>query len=157
MTRICVQATIGQPAATTERLLQEYMSSRRRGDGTIALPLRVRFRQSGGDDLSIAHDVVVHFTKGRDASNLNDTFLVNWMPSGEGPYPSFSGLLNVHAETDQRHSRIELDGAYAAPGGLLGRAFDALIGSTIARSSLADFIERLAADISPAASSTTRQ
>jgi len=157
MTRICVEAKVSQPAATTERLLEAYMNGRKRGDGSISLPLRVRFRQGGGDDLAIAHDVIVHFRKVRDAEDLSDIFFVNWMPSGEGPYPSFSGVMNVVAEADKRHSRIELDGAYAAPGGVLGRAFDAMIGSSIARSSLADLIERLAADLTPATSSTTRQ
>jgi hypothetical protein len=157
MTRIRVQATVGQPAAATERLLQEYMSGRRRGDGTISLPLRVRFHEGGGDDLSVVHDVVVHFTKSYHASGPNETFLVNWMPSGEGPYPSFSGVMNVYPEADARRSRIELDGAYEAPGGVIGRVFDAAIGSTIARSSLADLVERLAADLTPAASSTTRR
>ncbi len=155
MTRICVEATVEQPAATTERMLQDYMNDRRRGDGTIALPLRIRFREGDSDDLSLAHDVIVHFSKDRHADNRS--FIVNWTPSGEGPYPSFSGVLNVYAQADVRHSRIELDGAYAAPGGILGRAFDASVGSKIARSSLTDLIERVAADLKPAASSATRQ
>ncbi|MDQ2993172.1 MAG: hypothetical protein M3R30_10200 [Candidatus Eremiobacteraeota bacterium] len=155
MTRICVQATVEHPPTTTERLLQAYMNDRRRSDGSIALLLRIRFREGGSDDLSLAHDVIVHFSKDRHVDN--HSFIVNWSPSGEGPYPGFPGMMNVLAEPDVRHSRIELDGAYAAPGGIVGRAFDATIGSAIARSSLTDFVERVAADLKPVASSTTRQ
>lgn len=90
-------------------------------------------------------------------STITVSSSVNWAPSGEGPYPSFSGVLNVYAEPDVRHSRIELDGAYAAPGGILGCALDAIVGSTIARFSLTDPIERVAVDLKAAASSTTRQ
>jgi len=156
MTRICVQAIVGQPAAATERLLQEYMAQRTRGDGSIALPLRTRFR-AGSDDLSLAHDVVARFRKGRDFENLNDTFFVDWEPSGEGPYPTFSGTMNVYAESDPRESRLEIDGTYEAPGGMIGKIFDILIGRRMARASLADLVERIASDLTPVASSATRR
>jgi len=156
MRRICVQAVVGHPAATTEHLLQDYMDERVRGDGSVALPLRMRFR-AGRDDLALAHDVVVRFRKGRDAENLNDTFFVDWQPSGEGPYPAFSGTMNVYAESDPRQSRLEIDGTYDAPGGAIGRIFDALIGRRMARASLADLVERIAADLTPFSSSATRR
>ena len=156
MPRICVHAVVGQPAATTEQLLQDYMDERSRGNGSVALPLRMRLR-AGRDDLTLAHDVVVRFRKGRDAENLNDTFLVDWEPSGEGPYPTFSGMMNVYAEPDHRESRLEIDGNYEAPGGMIGRIFDALIGRRMARASLADLVERIASDLTPVSSSPTRR
>jgi hypothetical protein len=133
MTRICVQAKVPQSAATTERLLEAYV-------------------RSGGENLALAHDVVIHFRKVRDADDLADVFFVNGTPPGDGPYPTFSGVMNVYPETDRRHSRLELDGAYSTPSGVLGRDFDATAGSTIARSSLVDLIERLAADLTSATS-----
>jgi hypothetical protein len=156
MTRICVQATVGHPAATTAEMLQAYMAERARGDGTIALPLRMRFR-TGRDDLSLAHDVLVRFRKGRDADDLNDTFYLDWEPSGEGPYPSFSGTMNVYAAPDPRESGLEIDGTYDAPGGFFGRLFDAFIGRRMARVSLADLVDRIAGDLTPVASSPTRR
>jgi len=156
MTRICVQAVVGHPTAATGHLLQDYMDERVRGDGSVALPLRMRFR-AGRDDLALAHDVIVRFRKGRDAENLNDTFFVEWQPSGEGPYPTFSGTMNVYAEPDPRQSRLEIDGTYDSPGGAIGRIFDALIGRRMARASLADLVERIAADLTPVSSSATRR
>jgi hypothetical protein len=132
------------------------MDQRTRGDGSIALPLRMRFR-SGRDDLALAHDVLVRFRKGRDAENLNDTFFLDWEPSGQGPYPTFSGSMNVYAETDPRGSRLEIDGNYQAPGGMIGQLFDALIGRRMARVALADLVERIATDLTPVASSPTRR
>jgi len=132
------------------------MAQRTRGDGSIALPLRIRFR-AGRDDLALAHEVVARFRRGRDAENLNDTFYVDWAPSGEGPYPTFSGVMNVYPESDPRESRLEIDGNYEAPGGIVGRLFDALVGRRMARVSLADLVERIAIDLTPVASSPTRR
>ena len=147
---------MGHPAETTERLLQDCMAERARRDGSIAMPLRIRFR-GGRDDLGLAHDVLVRFRKGRDADNLNDTFYVDWEPSGAGPYPTFSGTMNVYAEPDPRESRLEIDGNYEAPGGGFGRFFDMLVGRRIARASLLDLVERIAGELTPVASSLTRR
>lgn len=156
MTRISVSSAVGQPVEAAERALQHYMDGNDRGDGTVALPMRIRFR-AGRDDLSLAHDVLVRFRKGRDAENLNDTFHVDWVPSGEGPYPTFSGTANLYATSDARSSRLEVDGSYEAPGGLVGRIFDAVIGWRMARASLADLVERIARELTPVASSPTRR
>jgi hypothetical protein len=98
----------------------------------------------------------MRFRRGRDPENLNDTFYVDWAPAGDGPYPTFSGFMNVYSENDPRFSRLEVDGTYVPPGGLLGRVFDAAVGRRMARTSMADFIDRLATEIAPAFSSPTR-
>jgi hypothetical protein len=156
MTRIRESAEVQYPAKMLERLLSNYMDERRRGDGTICLPLRVRIAEARRDGLSVDHDVIVRFRRGRDAQNLNDTFYVDWVPSGDGPYPTFTGFMNVYPENDPRFSRLEIDGTYIPPGGLLGRVFDAAVGRRMARTSVADFVNRLAMDIAPAFSSPTR-
>ena len=156
MTRIRASAVVHYTAKHLEDLLDTYMDERRRGDGSIYLPLRVRLGETHRDALSIDHDVVMRFRRGPDPQGLNDTFYVDWAPTGGGPYPTFTGFMNVYPEADLRLSRIEIDGTYVPPGGLLGRVFDASVGKRMAQASLLDFVNRLAADITPAFSSQTR-
>lgn len=156
MTRIRASAAVQYPAETLERLLAHYMDERRRGDGSILLPLRARAREGRRDSLAIEHEVIMRFRRGRDQQNLNETFFVDWVPAGDGPYPTFTGFMNVYSEVDQRFSRVEIDGTYTPPGGILGELFDAAIGKRLARASIVDFINGLVASISPASSSGTR-
>ncbi len=65
--------------------------------------------------------------------------------------------MNVYAEPDRRTSRLEIDGTYEPPGGLPGRAFDALVGSRIARASLTGLVADLARALSPVTSSESRR
>jgi hypothetical protein len=156
MPRVRAAAAVQYPAKTAQRLLAKFMDERRRGDGSIRLPLRVALREGHRDGLSFEREVVMRFRLERDPKNLNDTFYIDWVPFGGGPYPTFSGFMNVCADADSRVSRIEIDGTYMPPGGLLGRTFDAVLGNRMARASLADFVKRLACDIDPAMSSNKR-
>jgi hypothetical protein len=156
MTRIRESAAVQYPAVQLQRLLDKYMDERRRADGSICLPLRVGLHKGRRDGLFVDHDIVMRFRRGRDPQNLNDTFYVDWIPAGDGPYPTFTGFMNVYSEKDPRFSRLEIDGTYVPPGGFLGRVFDAAVGSRVARASIVDFVDRVAAEIAPAFSSPTR-
>src|SRR5665213_330993 len=153
MPRVRAAAAVQYPVKTAKRLLAKFMDERRRGDGSIRLPLRVALREGHRDGLSFEREVVMRFRLERDPQNLNDIFYIDWVPFGGGPYPTFSGFMNVCADADSRVSRIEIDGTYMPPGGLLGRTFDAVLGNRMARASLTDFVKRLACDIDPATSS----
>ncbi len=157
MPKISAHAVVGSPPATTKRLLQEYVAQHGRSDGTVSFSLRVPLLASLTDDLSLAHDVLVRFWQGRTEDHLGDVLLVEWTPSGEGPYPTFSGVVNIVAEADARTARIEIDGTYDPPGGMLGRAFDAVLGHRLAQISVGDLVQRLARELTPVASSETRR
>jgi hypothetical protein len=156
MTRIRANAIVQYPADTLERLLVHYMDERRRADGSIRLPLRAHARKGGRGTLAVEHDVIMRFRRGRDSQNVDRTFFVDWVPAGDGPYPTFTGFMTVYAEIDTRFSRLEIDGTYTPPGGVLGGLFDAAIGKHLAQASIADFIDSLVASIAPNSSSGTR-
>lgn len=59
-------------------------------------------------------------------------------------FPTFSGTLSVE---DGPRTVLRLSGAYEPPLGAAGRFGDGLIGHRIARRSLEDFVERVAARI----------
>ncbi len=156
MTRICVSTPIASPVEVTERLLLAYMNERAGSDGGVALSLRVPLTRRIGD-LALVHDVVARGHWGRDSDNLNQNLAITWSSAGGGPYPNFGGVMNVYAEPDRRMSRLEIDGTYEPPGGLVGRVFDALVGSRIARASLAGLVDDIARAISPVTSSGSRR
>jgi hypothetical protein len=71
---------------------------------------------------------------------------VSWSAHKGGPYPTFSGMLRVEPEGDVR-CRLVIDGAYDAPLGPVGAAFDMVAGQRIAIASLDALLTRLGAEI----------
>lgn len=67
---------------------------------------------------------------------------VRWRPLSDGPYPSFSGTLSAE-EIEAGWSRLDLDGEYVPPGGIVGAAFDAVLGHRIAAESVQDLLHTL--------------
>ncbi len=154
MRRISARALVGRTPEATRRLLDTYLQANGRADGSVAFTLRVRLLPGFADDLSLAHDVLVRFRQSRQDK---DDLAIEWTPSGYGPYPSFHGMVNVRPADDPRTSNLEIAGDYEAPGGILGRTFDFVLGRRIARDSLGDLVRRLASELTPVTSSETRR
>jgi hypothetical protein len=149
MTQLRVRAIVAQPVADTRKSLQAYIERHGRPDGSVPIPLRVPLLPKLAARLALAHTVPVSFWQGRKEDDLDAVLLIEWTPKGLIPYPAFSGIVQIYPEADPQTARLEIDGAYEPPGGLAGRAFDALIGTRIARVSLTDLVERLAHDLTP--------
>lgn len=92
----------------------------------LALEQGVRFR--------VAH--------ARDQSGLNDVVTIAWEPEGDVLVPAFRGILT--SDGDVGTSLITLQGAYDAPGGLVGKVLDEGFGFWIARATMHDLLKRLA-------------
>ncbi len=109
-----------------------YLSSRF-GDGSTTLPLRVRIA-----DLRVERDVDIRLAPkpGYPGYHLFD---LGWVPKDGGPYPSFEGTLSI-AQDAINWSRIEIDGAYRPPFGVLGLAFDAAVGHRIAQATAVELL-----------------
>jgi hypothetical protein len=143
MTKLSEVASVPLPVKTTEENILRYLESRRR-DGTIVIPLRVSLQDFGlPDDLRIERDVSVRVEKRRDAENINEEIAIGWIPTDEGPFPSFTGRLIVWSEEDLEKSFVQLEGSYEAPLGTAGKAFDAAIGWLIAKRTAQTFLNNL--------------
>jgi hypothetical protein len=59
-------------------------------------------------------------------------------------FPTFEGRIRLYPVPDGT-SRLELDGHYSPPGGVLGRAADAAAMYAVAQATVEDFVERIAA------------
>lgn len=74
-----------------------------------------------------------------DRSPGREVLEIAWRPLGEGPYPSFAGTL-VAEGLNAVSCRLELNGEYLPPGGIVGAAFDAVLGHQIAGESARDLL-----------------
>ncbi|HUY40894.1 MAG TPA: hypothetical protein VMV82_04940 [Candidatus Dormibacteraeota bacterium] len=93
--------------------------------------------------IELKKDVVVTFSPGIDPMHMDQPWRVHWTPEGGGPYPDFDGELTVRADEDYTSSVLELVGDYRPPGGALGQAFDAVVGSHIATLTARNLLKRL--------------
>jgi len=79
----------------------------------------------------------------RSITDARPTYSVEWEPEGGGPFPSFAGALAVD-DVDENSFRLILAGHYDAPLGAPGEAFDAIVGSWIARASARELLRTIA-------------
>ncbi len=70
---------------------------------------------------------------------------VTWAPKGGGPYPSFAGTLTFEPAAAQ--TNLALDGNYEPPGGVAGKAFDAIVGRRIAAAGVRALLEAMKVDL----------
>jgi hypothetical protein len=105
-------------------------------DGKGSISLRVRIA-----DLRIERDVDIRLAA-KPAYPGYKILDVHWAPKDGGPYPAFDGTLSI-AEDGIGWSRIEIDGTYRAPFGLVGAAFDALVGHRIAQDTATELLEQI--------------
>ena len=105
-------------------------------DGTGTLPLGIV-----AGDLRVETDVVIRF---RDRSEYPGYHIIDvgWKPAAGGPFPEFNGTLSI-AQDATDWSRLDLDGAYRAPFGIAGAAFDAVVGHRIAEATAEQLLGKL--------------
>jgi hypothetical protein len=97
-----------------------------------------------GANLGIDRDVDVAFVPlhGHKGERLlHDELQFVWEPAGGGPFPTFTGSLKMHPLGLK--TEIVLSGEYKPPLGLVGEAFDAVIGKRIAEATAKMLLEML--------------
>ncbi len=132
-----------------ERLLPRYFAAHRDASGKTLLRLRLPLGDFGiPGRLDVSRAVVARICKRRDEQNLNDEFGIHWKPADGGPFPEFSGRLTIWSEEDPERSFMEIDGTYEPPlGTVVGAAFDAAVGRSIAVRTAQALLEDIRAGI----------
>jgi hypothetical protein len=95
--------------------------------------------------MQIRRDVTLSFglvTDVAEYGRFNEEVRIAWR-SGTRFLPDFRGVIRFRIEGMQ--TRVLLDGNYAPPLGTFGALFDRWIGGTIARASMQDLADRVAA------------
>jgi len=95
-------------------------------------------------NLGVEREVEVAFVPLRGykgEAQLHDELQFTWAPVGGGPYPAFAGTMHMHPQGSD--TEIVLSGEYQPPFGVLGEAFDAVIGKRIAEATAQTLLEEL--------------
>jgi hypothetical protein len=78
---------------------------------------------------------------GTEPGRTHDEIRVRWS-SGTWLLPAFHGTVRLRISGSA--TRVLVDGSYHAPFGVIGRVFDRLVGTYIARASVSDLAHRIA-------------
>jgi hypothetical protein len=87
--------------------------------------------------------VDVTYSWGDDPMHFDQVWIVKWQPHGGGLFPTFSGNLTARADEDYTSCILELAGEYEPPMGVVGKAFDAVVGSRLASATAQDVLRKL--------------
>jgi hypothetical protein len=92
----------------------------------------------------VAREISVTFAPRAEHSRYRMMNL-SWTPKGGGPYPTFAGTLTFEPAGAQ--TNLALDGDYEPPGGIVGKAFDAVVGRRIAAAGVRALLEAMKLDV----------
>jgi hypothetical protein len=88
--------------------------------------------------------MLVRYELGRDPMQFDEPWRVFWTPQGGGPYPDFGGELIVRADQAYSGAVLELHGEYKPPTGIVGKAFDSLMGARVAAATARTLLKHIA-------------
>jgi hypothetical protein len=115
------------------------------GQGRIVLSVKIPLERLGVDRcIEVSKAVSVSFTPVAGGKAANPITAIKWHPEGNAPMPDFSGTVGVEPDGKDGVCCLTLDGEYDPPLGLLGDAFDAIVGRHIARQTARTLLDEIA-------------
>jgi len=145
MTQLNERAYVQAPYGRAPQYLKAYLESIGWRPGAPAsLSLRVKARDLGiPGEMSVARDVTAKLTPADDPTHLTKPLVVQWSPTGGGPFPTFNGALTISEDEDYGSCVLTLSGEYEPPLGAVGKGFDAVIGRHIAVATARRLLEEI--------------
>lgn len=146
MRAICERRCTNVPFADAPEYLEQYVHDVvSDGGGRILLSVVVPIERLGIDRrIDISRMVSVRFSKPEDPKLAAQLTGVSWEPDKGGPYPQFTGSIRLEPDEDPGRCCIMLEGEYDPPFGVVGDAFDAIVGKHIARTSVRNLLDEIA-------------
>jgi hypothetical protein len=141
--RLYVEAPYTQACGAFERRLG-FPPGRDRGTCVLTLPFPI------AENHEIARVVTATSERLPNAANYTSHYRIAW---GAGrtarglPTPGFTGMLTLSAGEDYSETELKLDGGYDPPGGVVGRAFDELLGRRIAHATLSALLSGVGTEL----------
>jgi hypothetical protein len=139
-THIAVEALAICPFSMAEAYATEYLRAAEEHGIEAGMGLSGRFPLS-----LVRHRVALAFGIHSDLheqGRRHDELRIHWT-SGMRILPDFHGSIRFRIEANR--TRVRVEGSFEPPMGLAGRLFDVTIGNMIARSSMQDLADRIAA------------
>jgi hypothetical protein len=152
MSTLSERILVEVPAAQSQARLAAYFHSLKgRRDGTVRIALSLPVTFPGlAIPLSLQRSVVATFSPLRLPGDIGPRREVHWAPLRPGPFPTFHGELMVEPAEGAEAFWLKLQGTYEPPIGLIGEAFDAIVGRNIARATALDLLGRIKASLEDA-------
>ncbi|HTW84443.1 MAG TPA: hypothetical protein VMD91_10275 [Candidatus Sulfotelmatobacter sp.] len=141
VTHVVVERVADCPFSVAHDYAEEFLQDAERAV-EVRIPLRNFFYGLRGH---VARPVKLLFALHPDETEggrLHDALLIEWR-AGTRLFPHFHGTLRLRI-ADVEHTRLTFEGAYRPPAGALGLVFDALLGRRIAKSTMAELLDRIA-------------
>lgn len=138
------------PFGKAPSYLNHYLDGIARDSGGRAgiIHLKVSLADLGlPSGLAIVHDVEACYEPVTETEYGSHDTHIAWAPVGGGPYPSFSGLISIEADETYGSSSLIIEGEYAPPLGLVGKAFDAIVGRRIAEATARELLLQIRASL----------
>ena len=130
--RLYVEAPYTQTCGAFERRLG-FSPRGDRGTCVLTLPFPI------GENHEIARVVTATTERLANPANFTSHYRIGW-DSGRTarglPTPGFTGTLTLSSGEDYDETELKLEGRYDPPGGVVGQAFDELLGRRIAHATL---------------------
>lgn len=141
--RRSVEVPITRAPDYVERYIKDVSST---GKGRIVLSVKIPLERLGFDRcIEVSKAVSVFFSPSSDHKCLNPLTSISWQPDGNGAFPDFTGTVGLEsADADGASCSLTLDGQYEPPLGLIGDAFDAIVGRHIARQTARTLLDEIA-------------
>lgn len=115
------------------------------GGGRIVLSVAIPVERFGIDKrIELSRMVSVRFAPVESGGSNTRLTGIWWEPDKGGPYPQFSGTIGLAPNEQPDRCAIVLEGEYDPPFGIVGDAFDAIIGKHIARTTVRNLLDEIA-------------
>jgi hypothetical protein len=141
MRRLTVSVPVAAPGPFTFAFLPSYFHGDTGRRELHELFLRYTL-PNVAKGLSVDRNVSIetHQAKGGGSLSALD---ISWSVTDSSAFPRYSGTFTAPA-VDARSCRLQLQGRYQAPGGIIGGLFDSIAGRHIAQATIAAFLAQIA-------------
>jgi len=144
ITRIVLERVARCPFSVAHDYAEDYLREAER-EVEVRVPFRDLVRALPGQARRAVKLVFALHPDETEGGRGHDAMMIEWH-AGTRLFPNFHGTLRLRIATIES-TRLTFEGAYRPPLGTFGLVFDALLGRRIARATMRELLERIAAGL----------
>jgi hypothetical protein len=148
MSHLKQKTLVACPLAQAKRRMEIFMTDNGSTSGSsLRTPFGFCLATHPSDTiLRLEHEVTLSLVITSRITALEACWSVDWKSSDGGPFPEFVGELALEND-DYKTFWLVLEGTYEPPLGIVGDAFDLLIGKRMASQSARELLARIASSM----------
>jgi hypothetical protein len=145
VSRVAVQRVVRCPFSVAFEYAGGFFRQAAERDAEVGVPLRYLVPTLGGRLRKPVRIEAVRRPDEAETGRAHDEFELGWT-AGTRFFPDFCGTLRLRIASVEE-TLLSLEGTYRPPFGVVGAVFDALVGRRIARATMCDLLDQLAAEM----------